>query len=81
VWPTYAWRNLVAFHAAWGADPEPRKLFVVDETDDELPLDAVLEEISSGFEATLRARALAHDPDLLDEVDTRLSGYSTRLPQ
>jgi transcriptional regulator with XRE-family HTH domain len=44
VWPTYAWRNLVAFHAAWGADPEPRKLFVVDDTDDELPLDAVLEE-------------------------------------
>jgi transcriptional regulator with XRE-family HTH domain len=81
VWPTYAWRNLVAFHAAWGADPEPRKLFVVDDTDDELPLDAVLEEIRSGFEATLRARTLAHDPHLLDEVDTRLSGYTTRLPQ
>src|SRR5947209_10481812 len=30
VWPTYAWRNLVSFHAAWGAEPEPRKLFVVD---------------------------------------------------
>ena len=27
VWPAYAWRNLVAFHAAWGAQPEPRKLF------------------------------------------------------
>src|SRR5919109_3549011 len=21
VWPTHAWRNLVAFHAAWGAEP------------------------------------------------------------
>lgn len=81
VWPAYAWRNLVAFHAAWGADPEPRKLFVVDDTDRELPLDAVLEEIRSGFEATLRARTLAHDPHLLDEVDSRLSGYTTRLPQ
>jgi transcriptional regulator with XRE-family HTH domain len=81
VWPAYAWRNLVAFHAAWGADPEPRKLFVVDDTDGELPLDAVLEEIRSGFEATLRARTLAHDPHLLDEVDSRLSGYTTRLPQ
>ena len=81
VWPMYAWRNLVAFHASWGADPEPRKVFVVDENDDELPLDAVLEEIRGGLEATLRARTLAHDPDLLDEVDSRLSGYTTRLPQ
>jgi transcriptional regulator with XRE-family HTH domain len=81
VWPTYAWRNLVAFHAAWGADPEPRKLFVVDDTDDELPLDVVLEEIRSGFEATLRARTLAHDPDLLDEVESRLGGYTTRIAQ
>jgi transcriptional regulator with XRE-family HTH domain len=37
VWPTYAWRTLVGFHAAWGAEPEPRKVFVVDATDDELP--------------------------------------------
>src|SRR5947207_6479544 len=81
VWPAYAWRNLVAFHAAWGADPEPRKLFIVDDTDDELPLDVVLEEIRSGFEATLRARTLAHDPDLLDEVESRLGGYTTRIAQ
>src|SRR5512142_380968 len=33
VWPTYAWRNLVGFHAAWGAEPEPRKVFVVDADD------------------------------------------------
>jgi transcriptional regulator with XRE-family HTH domain len=82
VWPTYAWRTLVGFHAAWGAEPEPRKVFVVDAADDELPLDAVLEEIRGGLEATLRARALAHDSLFLQEVDSRLSGYTdARLPQ
>ena len=83
VWPTYAWRNLVAFHAAWGVEPEPRKLFVVDGAgDDQLPVDAVVEEIRAGLDATLRARAQAHDPALLGEVDSRLSGYTdARLPQ
>jgi transcriptional regulator with XRE-family HTH domain len=82
VWPTYAWRNLVGFHAAWGAQPEPRKVFVVDAEDDELPVDAILEEIRAGLEATLRARALAHDSLFLEEVDSRLSGYTdARLPQ
>ena len=82
VWPTYAWRTLVGFHAAWGAEPEPRKVFVVDPSDDDLPFDAVLEEIRAGLEATLRARALAHDPIFLQEVDSRLSGYTdARLPQ
>jgi transcriptional regulator with XRE-family HTH domain len=81
VWPTYAWRNLVGFHAAWGVEPEARKVFVVDD-DDVLPLDAVLHEIRSGLEATLRSRALAHDPAFLHEVDSRLSGYTdARLPQ
>ena len=82
VWPTHAWRNLVGFHAAWGAAPEPRKVFVVDAHDDELPLDAILEEIRGGLEATLRARALAHDSLFLQEVDSRLSGYTdARVPQ
>jgi transcriptional regulator with XRE-family HTH domain len=82
VWPTHAWRSLVGFHAAWGAEPEPRKVFVIDAEDEELPLDAVLEEIRGGLEATLRARALAHDPIFLREVDSRLSGYTdARLPQ
>jgi transcriptional regulator with XRE-family HTH domain len=82
LWPTYAWRNLVAFHAAWGAEPEPRKIFVVDRSDDELPLDTLLEEIRNGLEATLRARALARDGTFLREVDSRLSGYTdARLPQ
>src|SRR5213076_153627 len=39
VWPAYAWRNLVTFHAAWGAEPDPRKLFVVDESDNEVPFE------------------------------------------
>jgi transcriptional regulator with XRE-family HTH domain len=82
VWPTQAWRNLVGFHAAWGVQPEPRKVFVIDAGDEELPLGAVLEEIRGGLEATLRARALAHDPIFLQEVDSRLSGYTdARLPQ
>lgn len=83
VWPGFAWRNLVGFHAAWGAQPEPRKLFVVDSAaDGQLPLDAVLEQIRTGLEATLRARAQAHDTLLLAEVDSSLSGYTdARLPQ
>ena len=82
VWPGYAWRNLVAFHAAWGVDPEPRKLFVVDADANDLPFDAIREEIRSGLEATLRARAQAHDPACLHQVDSQLSGYTdARLPQ
>jgi transcriptional regulator with XRE-family HTH domain len=82
VWPAYAWRNLVGFHAAWGAEPEPRKLFIVDADDEDLPVDAVLDEIRAGLEATLRARSLARDPGFLHEVDSRLSGYTdARLPQ
>jgi transcriptional regulator with XRE-family HTH domain len=82
VWPAYAWRSLVGFHAAWGAEPETRKLFVVDGAADDVPLDAILEEIRVGLEATLRARAQAHDPAFLHEVDSRLSGYTdARVPQ
>jgi transcriptional regulator with XRE-family HTH domain len=72
VWPAYAWGNLVAFHAAWGARPEPRKLFVVDNGDEELPLDALVGEIRAGLEATLRGRAQARDPEYLREVESRL---------
>jgi transcriptional regulator with XRE-family HTH domain len=72
VWPAYAWRNLVAFHAAWGAEPEPRKLFVVDEVADEIPLETLVDEIRAGLEATLRSRAQAHDPAFLGEVEARL---------
>jgi hypothetical protein len=72
VWPAYAWRNLVGFHAAWGAEPEPRKLFVVDEVADELPIEAVVNEIREGLEATLRSRAQAQNPIFLGEVESRL---------
>ena len=72
VWPAYAWRNLVAFHAAWGAQPEPRKLFIVDNGNEELPLDALVGEIRAGLDATLRWRAQARDPAYLSEVESRL---------
>ena len=81
LWPTYAWRNLVGFHAAWGAEPEPRKLFLVDAAGDELPPEAIIDEIRAGLEATLRTRAQARDAALLVQVDLRLSGYTgARLP-
>jgi transcriptional regulator with XRE-family HTH domain len=72
IWPAYGWQNLVAFHAAWGADPEPRKVFVVDDGDEDLPLDALVGEVRAGLDATLRARAKARDPAYLSEVEARL---------
>jgi transcriptional regulator with XRE-family HTH domain len=71
VWPGYAWRNLVAFHAAWGAEPELRKLFVVDEPAP-VPLEALVEEVRVGLELTLVTRAQARDPASLAEVEGRL---------
>jgi transcriptional regulator with XRE-family HTH domain len=82
VWPAYAWRSLVGFHAAWGAEPEPRKLFVADDTAAGVSPEAILNEIRTGLEATLRARAQARDPAFLREVEARFSGYTdARLPQ
>ncbi|MDX6436018.1 MAG: hypothetical protein QOK34_852 [Gaiellaceae bacterium] len=72
VWPAYAWRNLVGFHAAWGAQPEPRKLFVVDNGQTDVPAEAIVEEIRSGLDVTLRSRAQALDPAYLSEVELRL---------
>ena len=69
VWPAYAWRHLVAFHAAWGVEPEPRKIFLVDDRDPDLPVDVLLEELRSGFAETLRLRALGSDPALRAEVE------------
>jgi transcriptional regulator with XRE-family HTH domain len=81
LWPEHAWRTLVAFHAAWGAEPEGRKVFVVDAAADEgLSLEAVLTEIRTGLEATLRARAKAREPAFLQEVEGRLSGYTDARP-
>ena len=84
VWPGYAWARLVAFHAAWGVEPEPRKLFVVEEAgaDDGVAMEAVLDEIKAGLEATLEFRARAREPASLDEVASRLGRYTEgRLPQ
>jgi transcriptional regulator with XRE-family HTH domain len=79
VWPNYAWRNLVAFHAAWGAEPETRKLFVVEKAGgEELPLETVVSMIQDGFEETLLSRAQAHDPAFLGEVEAGLTGYTSR---
>jgi transcriptional regulator with XRE-family HTH domain len=72
VWPGYAWRNLVAFHAAWGAEPESRKLFVVDQPDEDVPLEPLVEQIRTGLELTLLTRAQARDPVSLAEVQFRL---------
>jgi transcriptional regulator with XRE-family HTH domain len=72
VWPAFAWRNLVAFHAAWGAEPEPRKLFVVDEPNLPILLQTLVEEIRTGLELTLLTRAQARDPVSLAEVEGRL---------
>jgi hypothetical protein len=72
VWPGYEWRNLVAFHAAWGAEPEPRKLFVVDQPDEDVPLEPLVEQIRTGLELTLLTRAQARDPVSLAEVQFRL---------
>src|SRR3954447_7862257 len=72
VWQRYAWRNLVGFHAAWGAQPEPRKLFIVDNGETEIPVAAIVEEIRTGLDATLRSRAQARDPAYLSEVELRL---------
>ncbi len=84
LWPGYAWASLVAFHAAWGVEPEPRKVFVVEEAgaDDGVAIEAVVDEIKAGLEATLEFRARAREPASLDEVASRLGRYTEgRLPQ
>lgn len=70
VWPRYAWRRLVGFHAAWGVPPEPKNLFLVDDGDPDLPLGVLFDELRAGFAETLRLRALGDDPALLAQVET-----------
>jgi len=69
VLPEYAWRSLVAFHAAWGSDPDPRQVFLVDDPTEDLPIDEILDELRGGFAETLRLRAAADDPDYLREIE------------
>lgn len=66
--PEYAWRRLVAFHAAWGSDAEPRRVFLVDDPGLEVPVDSLVGELERGFADTLRLRAAADDPERLREV-------------
>ena len=54
VWSEYAWRSLVAFHAAWGSEAEPRRVFIVDDPSSEGPVDALVAELTEGFADTLR---------------------------
>jgi hypothetical protein len=73
VWPDYAWRKLVAFHAAWGSDAQPRSVFLVDESDPDLPTEVLLDELHRGFVETLRLRAAADDPKRLRDIETRFA--------
>jgi hypothetical protein len=70
VWPRHAWRWLVAFHAAWGVPPEPKNIFLVDDSDPDLPVAVLLEELRAGFAETLRLRKLGDDPALVAEVES-----------
>jgi hypothetical protein len=80
VWPEYAWRKLVAFHAAWGSDPQPRSVFLADELDPDVSIDVVLAELEAGFRETLRLRAAADDPDRLREVEARFAALTELVP-
>jgi transcriptional regulator with XRE-family HTH domain len=72
VWPEYAWRRTVAFHAAWGSNAEPRNIFLVDDPTTDIAVEAVIEVLKAGFADTLRLRATAEDPAQLQEVDSLL---------
>ena len=52
VWRAYAWNHLARAYAVWGTQPEPRNVFVAD-GDPDLPLEAVLREIATGWRTTL----------------------------
>ncbi|HXY85516.1 MAG TPA: hypothetical protein VEH52_08530 [Gaiellaceae bacterium] len=68
VWPEYAWRRLVAFHAAWGSEAEPRRIFLVDDPTTGIPVEALLRELQGGFADTLRLRGVADDEASLREI-------------
>jgi hypothetical protein len=68
VWPEYAWRRTVAFHAAWGSTAEPRNVFLADVPAIELSTETLVAELCGGYAETLRLRAVADDPELLAEI-------------
>jgi transcriptional regulator with XRE-family HTH domain len=69
VWPEYAWRRTVAFHAAWGSTAEPRNVFRVDDETLEVPVESVMDELHGGYVETLKLRAIADDPARLEEIE------------
>jgi transcriptional regulator with XRE-family HTH domain len=77
VWPEYAWRRTVAFHAAWGSAAEPRNVFRVDEAEFDIPVEAVVDELRGGFADTLRLRAVADDPERLEQIETLVEPQTT----
>jgi hypothetical protein len=70
LWPEYAWRRTVAFHAAWGSTAEPRNVFLVDDPDSGVPPRDLLDELSRGYAVTVGLRAVAEDPLRLQEVES-----------
>jgi hypothetical protein len=72
VWPEYAWRRTVAFHAAWGSTAEPRNVFLVDDPGTEVAPQTLVEELHGGYAETLRLRAAAEDPARLHEIESLL---------
>ena len=77
VWPAYAWRRTVAFHAAWGSTAEPRNVFRVGEDEFEVPVEAVVDELRGGYAETLRLRAVADDPERLEKIETLIEPQTT----
>jgi transcriptional regulator with XRE-family HTH domain len=70
LWPDYAWRRTVAFHAAWGSTAEPRNVFLVDDPDSGVPTKSLLAELSGGYAVTVGLRAVADDSQRLREVES-----------
>ena len=77
VWPEYAWRRTVAFHAAWGSTAEPRNVFRVDESEFDVPVEAVVDELRGGYADTLRLREVADDPGRLEKIETLVEPQTT----
>jgi len=78
VWPEYAWRRTVAFHAAWGSTAEPRNVFLADDRNAGIPVETLLEELHGGYAETLRLRAVGEDPARLRQVESLVGQVNGR---
>jgi hypothetical protein len=81
VWPEYAWRRTVAFHAAWGSSAEPRNVFLLDDPEVDVPLSALVDEVCAGYAETLRLRAVADDPEQLQQVEALIQQTPAPAPE